>query len=145
VKRRVANTSSWATALYSSQTYSEQKADEVMALVRIALQRMLDGTAEPGHFMRCGSAVNIAAIRAEQIGGNAEAMEILMAAGEALKEAEGIQERHGKYGLTGPGRQRLAVAIDAYEAILRASSPRQMHLAEQELVRRLNHMQARAA
>jgi hypothetical protein len=145
MKRRPANASSWATALYSSQTYSEQKADEIVSLVRIALQRMLDGTAEPVHFMRCGSAVNMAAIRAEQIGGNGEAMEILMAAGEALKEAEGIQGRHGKYGLTGLGRLRLATGIEAYEAILRASSPRQMHLAEQELLRRLDHMQRRAA
>lgn len=143
--RRPAEKTSWALAFYSSQPYTQQKADEIMEQLRVALQLMLDGGAEQIHFIRLGVAINLAAVRCEQIDGNEQALEVLLGAGEALKAAEGIHERHGRYGLTGPGRHRLMAGIDAYEVILRASSPRQMHLAELELGRRLGRMESAAA
>lgn len=143
--KRSANLGSWALALYSSKPYPEADADKLVNVVRVALQLMLDGTAEAVHFMRCGCAINVAAVRAEQIGSNEEAMKSIWEAAEALTDAEGIHARHGKYGLTGPGRGRLAAGIDTYEAILRASSPRQMHLAEKELMRRLNQRERQMA
>lgn len=145
MKRRTANPFSWTTALWSSVPHTDQKATELMNATRAALVRLLDGTAEDKHFMRLGVDINLAAIRAGQIGATQEVTDILNAAGEALKDCERFHGAGGRYGLTGPGRQHLAAGIDAYEAILRASSPRQMHLAEQELGRLLSRMEARAA
>lgn len=139
------NPQSSMVALWSSQPHSKEKADELMNVTRTALVRMLDGTAEDRHFMRLGVDVNLAAIRAQQIGATEQVVEVLTAAGEALKEAEGIHERHGRYGLTGLGRQALSDGIDAFEEILRASSPRQMHEAEKALAVALRRMERAAA
>ncbi len=144
MKRR-ANPASFAFIVQSSQPFSEARATVIVNELRVALLRLLEGTADEIHFMRLGVAVNLAAIRAEGMENNAGAVEILMAAGEALKEAERINDVHGRYGLTGPGRHALAQGVDAYEVVLRASSPRQMHLAEQELGRRLTALERQAA
>lgn len=122
----------------ASRQYTEAAADAVMVPVRTALQRMLDGTAEPLHFTRVATAINVAGIRAQQIGQTPEVEAVLAAAGQALTESQGIHERHGRYGMTGPGRQAITAGIDAYEAILRASSPRQMHEADMALMRYLD-------
>ena len=126
----------FAEAILDSQTFSEEDATKIVNRVRLAFTRLLEGTAEPDHFITLGCAVNVATIRAEAI--DPALVKILQGAGSALMECERINDVHGRYGLTGPGRQRLAEGIDAYEAILRASSPKQMQLAETEVLRRLS-------
>jgi hypothetical protein len=140
-RKYAARPGGWAATLWSSMTHTQEAADALMVTTRVALTRMLEGTAEDKHFMRLGVDVNMAFIRANQIGATPEVVQTLTAAGEALKAAEGIFERHGKYGLTGPGRLDLMAGVDVFESILRASSPRQMHDAEQELSRHLTRLE----
>ncbi|HEY8356330.1 MAG TPA: hypothetical protein VIL30_02615 [Ramlibacter sp.] len=132
-------TNSWAVALSNSQTLTEQKATQLMESTRVALVRMLDGSADDVHHQRLGTDINVAFIRLEDDdieGEKAPTFEVLQLAGEALNFSARMRQERGRYGLTGPGRQQLADGIEAYEAILRASTPRQMENAQQELVRR---------
>jgi len=145
-KRRAnhrANLTTWAATIIDRRPFSEADATAIANKVRAALVLLLDGKADPVHFITLGCAVNIASIRAEAI--SPDLVAILAAAGEAMNECQRIHEQHGRYGLTGPGRHALAAGIDAYEAILRASSPRQMQLAEQEVLRRLGILERRPA
>lgn len=132
---RPARHTSWAETILDSRPFTEADATSIVNKVRVALQLLLEGKADELAFIRLGCAVNVASIRAEQI--DPALVEILGTAGAALTEGQRIHDTHGRYGLTGPGRHQLAAGIDAYEAILRASSPKQMQLAEQEVIRRL--------
>lgn len=134
--------SAWAERIAASRPFEEADAEKIIIQVNVAHRRLLDGTAEADHFLRLGCAVNIAAVRAEEI--DRSLIDILDAAGAALNEGQALHERHGRYGLTGPGIAQLAAGIDAYAAILRASSPMQMEQAQAEVVRRLSMKQATA-
>lgn len=133
--RRTVNPTAWASTILDRQPFSEAQATQIVNKVRVALQLLLDGQAESLHFITLGCAVNVASVRAEQIGD--ELVGILAKAGAAMTDAQRIHDTHGRYGLTGTGRQHLMAGIDAYEAILRESTPAQMQLAEREVVRRL--------
>ena len=121
----------------ASQDYTPEQAWEIVEPVRVALQSLLDGTAEDAQYRRVGSALNVAAIRTEQIAGNADAVRVLEAASHAMLECLRIKHAHGRYGLTGPAREAIKDGIDLYETILRGSTPRQMYDAERELERQL--------
>jgi len=54
----------------------------------------------------------------------------------AMVDAQGIFERHGRYGFTDPSIDAVRKGLDAYDAIARASSPVQMQAALTEVVRR---------
>lgn len=122
-------------AILDSQVFSEENATTIVNRVRIAERRLRDGTADAEHFIRLGCAVNVASMRAEEI--DVGLIEILDAAGRALMDCQDRRDRLGRYGMTGPGLIALGEGIDAYEAILRASSPKQMQAAEKEVIRRL--------
>ena len=86
----------------ASQDYTPEQAWEIVEPIRVALQSLLDGTAEDAQYRRVGSALNVAAIRTEQIAGNADAVRVLEAASHAMLECLRIKHAHGRYGLTGP-------------------------------------------
>jgi hypothetical protein len=131
----------WAQTIADSMPFIEADATAIVNRVRVALQLLFDGSADNIHVITLGCAINVAIPRAEAI--DAALADILNKAGDAVMECQRIQEAHGRYGLTGPGRLALAAGIDAYEAILRASSPRQMRDAEAEVRRRtLKQMEA---
>ena len=111
-RRRTVNPSSWAHAIMDSQPFPERDATAIVNKVRAAMVLLLEGNADPVHFITLGCAVNIASIRAEQI--SPQLVEILAEAGQALNECDRIHDTHGRYGLTGPGRQQLAAGIDAW-------------------------------
>jgi len=125
------------TPIGACQTYTPERAWEIVEPVRVALQSLLDGTAEDAQYRRVGSALNVAAIRTEQIAGNADAVRVLEAASHAMLECLRIKHAHCRYGLTGPAREAIKEGIDLYETILRGSTPRQMYDAERELERAL--------
>jgi hypothetical protein len=56
---------------------------------------------------------------------------------EALRECDRIQQKHGRYGFTGPGLVSVADAIKLYEGILRLSKSIQMQRALEEAARRM--------
>lgn len=137
-KPRRREPASWAAAIASSQPFTEAQATGIVNLVRIAWQRLREGTAEADHFIRIGCCINVASVRAEEIGSNTDVLASLAAAGAALVDCQDRRDRLGRYGLTGPGLQAVGAAIDVYEQVLRASSPKQMQLAEREVIRRLD-------
>ena len=124
-------------AILSSQPFSEADATAIVNKVRTAHQLLREGKADPQQFVTVGSAINIATIRAEQIGSSEEVQEALWLAGQFLNDCQDRHERTGTFVLPGPGLQAVASGVDLYEQILRASSPRQMQLAAQELWRRV--------
>lgn len=132
-----------------TQPHTEADVVRIMNPVQAALVCMLDGAADDKDFARLGACINLAAFRIQLTGaevGNAEAlMERLMQAGAALKEAERIKAQHGRYGLTGPGRHDLSAGVEVYRALVEASSPYQMHLAENDLWKHLGRLERQAA
>lgn len=78
-------------------------------------------------------AIGITVIRSLQIAGDGEnpTQPITRAASEAMLSIRARWERLGKWGVTGPERQALIDVVDAYEAILLASSPAQMQKAHE--------------
>jgi hypothetical protein len=129
-----------AVAISNSQPFAEADATAIVNKVRVSFERLRNGAGEQDDFLRIGCAINVAHMRAQNIGGNAEVVAILNDAGLAMHDAQDRKDRIGRYGLTGPGQHAVAAGIDAYEAILRASSPRQMHAAQEALIRRLDRM-----
>ena len=121
----------------ASQDCTPEHADGIMRPVRAALQALLDGKAGDTEYTRVGCALNVATIRAEQIGDNDAAVQVLQAASHAMLECLRIRHAHGRYGLTGPAREAIKEGIDLYETIVRNSTPRQMYDAERELERML--------
>lgn len=132
-----------------TQPHTEADVARLMNQVQPALICMLEGTANDKDFARLGTVINLSAFRIQLKGsevGNSEAlMAQLVLAGNALEEARGIRERHGRYGLTGLGRQYLADGIEVYRALVQASSPLQMHRAEEDLWQHLGRSMRRAA
>lgn len=121
----------------ASQDYTPEQAWEIVEPIRVALQSLLDGAAADKEYQRVASALNMAAIRTEQIAGNDAAVQVLQAASFAMADCLRIRQEHGRYGLTGPAREAIKEGIDLYETILRGSTPRQMYDAERELERML--------
>lgn len=135
-RRRVTNDTRWAEIILSAQQFSEADATEIVNKVRAAYVCLRDGKADDMDFIRLACAINIAGVRAEEI--DRQLIDVFDAAGAALTDCQARHERIGRYGLTGPGLLQVDAGLDAYEAIVRASSPRQMQLAEREVVRRMD-------
>lgn len=133
---------SWADAISASQVFQPDEATRIVELVRIAHGRLLKGEADLETFVRVGCAINVASVRAEAI--SPELVEILSLAGAAMNDSQERADRVGRYGLTGPGILALQDGIDAYEAIVRASSPLQMQQAADEVTRRVNLLKVSA-
>lgn len=78
-------------------------------------------------------AIGITVIRSLQIAGKGEnpTEPITRAASEAMLSIRARWERLGKWGVNGTERQALIDVVDAYEAILLASSPAQMQKAHE--------------
>lgn len=76
-------------------------------------------------------AIGITVIRSLQIAGGDEnpTTPITKAASDALRSVRARWERMGKWGVNATERQALIDVVDAYEAILLASSPAQMQKA----------------
>lgn len=120
---------------------------ELMNATQTALIRMLEGNGEMRDLTRIGRDVNIAWVRTEQIGNNAAAQSILEAAASAIEDGARLLKKHGRVGLTGPGRLALMQAVDLFREILSASTPKEMAQAEDIVVatERRIRQQAQAA
>jgi hypothetical protein len=120
------------------QPYPKARADEILLRVHSAYEHLKTGGADDDLFDRLGAAINVGLIRAEEIGGPAsEGAGVFVRAVGALIECDAMKTRHGHYGFTGPALGIMAEAIELYEAIVRASTPLQMHRAQEEVIRRV--------
>lgn len=120
-----------------NQLHDEEVVAANMVIFRAAHIRFVEGTADQRDLQKLAVECNVCwiALGNSKIEGRQEVIDRLMAAGTALEEAADIHRRHGRYGLTGPGRLALGMGVDAIELTLRATTPRQMAEAEQELHR----------
>lgn len=134
--------------------YPEAEATTILLRAREALDHLKNGGTDTDLFDRVGAVLNVGLARSEQIGGaDSPAVQAFRDAQFALMQCDTAMERHGRYGFTGAGLQAMVDAYTVYEQILRASSPRQMHMAMQECIRRMHaaqgecpsHMERKAA
>lgn len=118
-------------------------ATDIMIVLRCAFDALAGGTSDCTQFDALAAAINVGMIRAEAIDPLLE--QVMVRAADAMRECDDIFGRHQRYGFTGLGRQSVLDALDAYEQILRLSTPAQMiaatHAAKR---RRLAQMQAAA-
>lgn len=93
-------------------------------LTRESFNRLRDGQGEEADFDRVSMMTNIGLIRAEQI--DAELVEIMKRGQASLLRMRDRYQRGLAFGLDAEGLQSAPAALDAYEAIVDASSPLQM-------------------
>ena len=126
----------WDTKVLDGlQDLNEEHAVPILNLVKAAFELLRTGGGEPKHFDRLASAFNVALIRAESIDPLAE--QTMLAGIEAMQRCDGIWQRHGRFGFTGPDLVAMKDAINLYEDILRLSKPLQMEAAVEEVARRM--------
>lgn len=126
----------WDTKVLDGlQDQPEDNYHSIMSMVRTALERLKSGDADAKDFDRVGAAFNVALVRAESI--DFRAVEVMQAGVAAMEECDALQQRHRRYGFTGPGLQAVKDAMNLYEDIVRLSQPVLMELAVEEVARRL--------
>ncbi|GAB3763543.1 hypothetical protein GCM10028796_17220 [Ramlibacter monticola] len=121
--------------LAACRPMSARQVQGCMLRIHDAFAQLRGGGADQDLFDRIAVVINVGLIRSEQIG--QQGVELFQAAQKALMEAARIRCDHGRFGFTGPGLETLKEAIALYEEILAASSPRQMNLAQDEVLRRI--------
>lgn len=122
--------------IQGSKPYGEanpKAATNIMVKLRLALQRLSD-MATPDNDIQDHDelmhAMAVALVRSHEIAGsNNPCKEPLMAGVKALQRASERRGRTGRWGLDGPGITELREAVDIYEEVLMASSPKQMQKA----------------
>lgn len=122
--------------IQGSRPYGEanpKAATGIMVKLRLALQRLSD-MATPDDDIQDHDelmhALAVALVRSHEIAGSGNpCKEPLMAGVKALQRASERRARKGRWGLDGPGIQELREALDIYEEVLMASSPKQMQTA----------------
>lgn len=110
--------------LEECRPYKEIEVAHDMLKIRAAFERLKDGTADQDDFNRVGVAFNLAKIRALEIDeGLADELEKSQ---DAMMRCKERYKKHGHFGFDGCGLQACEYAIEAHEAILTESSPKQM-------------------
>lgn len=125
----------WAATLIRSSETDTGVALDIAIKLADAFNALRAGSTDDDLFDRLAAAVNVGLIRAEQIDPLLE--QTMLAARDALVACAGIHARHGRYGFRGPDLQAMTDALEAYDAIVRASTPHQMQAALDESLRRI--------
>lgn len=113
----------------------KENADSIMLLLRLAFEKLKAGTGDQEQFNRLAAATNVGLIRSEMI--DPLAAETMVRGIQALKNCSDINDRHGKFGFSGPDLICMSDALNLYEDILRLSKPIQMERAVEEVARRM--------
>lgn len=132
---RVPDKAAHLVVMFNSTQYSEQEAVEHLEVVRCAWQRLRDGVGSNVDFNTVSVQLTVADVRAQAIENNAAARAVLDAGSTALAEAVDRHAKIGRYGFDASQLVRVDAALEVFQTILRASSPRQMQTA-QELVKK---------
>lgn len=117
------------------QPFPEAEITRILLKVHDAFAQLRNGSKDPDLFDRLAAVLNVGLVRSEDIG--QQGVEVFKAAQAALMEADRIFATHLHYGFTGPGLEAMRGAIALYEEILQASTPLQMHQAQEECMRRI--------
>lgn len=104
--------------------FSASEIVNVQTPARMALQSLRDGSGIEEDFHTVAAAVNIALVRSEAI--DAECVEHCQTAQAALMRVLDRKASTGRWGLDGPARDEIHLALDLYEQILALSTPAKM-------------------
>lgn len=110
--------------LNDCRPYREDELSTDMLRIRTAFDRIKEGTADQEDFNRVGVAINLAKIRALEI--SEELADGIERGQDAMVRCKQRFEKTGRWGFDGEGLQDMAYAMEAHEAILVESSPKQM-------------------
>jgi hypothetical protein len=129
-------------AITACQPFPEAEVTRILLKVHDAFARLRNGSADPDMFDRIAAVLNVGMVRCEQIGGTPDqacnpGVATFIRAQAALMACDELYGRHKRFGFTGPGLEAMKEAIALYEQIIRESSPKRMHLAQQECMRRV--------
>lgn len=111
-----------------------EKAHEYLVL-RAALERLVDGSADTGDFDHVAMHINIVKIRALEI--DEGLADLIEQAQDAMGRAKERWLKTNRFGFDGAGLVAVREAMDAAEAIVDASSPLQMAAARDVVADRL--------
>lgn len=133
-------------AITACQPFQQAEVTRILLKVHTAFDSLSKGGSDVDQFDRMAAVLNVGLIRSESIGQGA--VDMFKRAQAALMECDDLFGRHRKFGFTGPGLEAMKDAIALYEQLLKNSTPRQMHDAQLECVRRVQagqYEQAQAA
>jgi hypothetical protein len=133
-------------AITASLPFPDAELTRILVKVHDAFACLRNGSCDVDLFDRMAAVLNVGMVRCEAIG--PEGVEVFKEAQAALMKADELFGANGRFGFTGPGLEAMKTAIELYEQILRASTPRQMADAQQECMRRVRagqYQQAEAA
>lgn len=131
----IRSTTSWALRLMQSRPMTDREAWALIEPHRCALQRLLDHVGAFDDLLLVATAINVAWMRAQAIGNNAEAIATFQAAGAACHAIEAAAEASRQFDVTPTQREALCEAIHLYDCVLRHSSIAQWQQAEHDLYR----------
>ena len=124
-KRWQKNLTSWICTIVGNKDQQEENATRIMNEIRLAFELLKSGQALISHFDTVACALNVGLARAELIDALVE--ETMQKGIDAMYSCFEINERHGRYGFTGPDILAVTDAINWYDSILRLSTPRMMN------------------
>lgn len=110
--------------LKDCRPYREEELSTDMLRIRTAFERIKDGTADHEDFNRVGVAINLAKVRALEI--SEELANGIERGQDAMVRCKERYEKTGRWGFDGQGLRDMDYAMEAHEAILVESSPKQM-------------------
>ena len=142
-KRWQKDFTSWICTIVGNKDQPQDNADKIMEGLRVAFELLKSGQAQAGHFDKVACAMNIGLARAELIDPLVE--EIMQKGIDAMYSCFEINERHGRYGFTGPDIAAVTDALNVYDNIVRLSTPRMMNDAADTVHRRCVELAKRIA
>ena len=104
-------------------------------LTREAFGRLIDGSGAEDDFDRLAMQINVGMIRAESI--DSGLLQTMRTGQDAFVRMRESYQESGSFSFDGSGLDDAANALDAYEAVLDASSPLQMLAAIREAYKRI--------
>ena len=110
--------------LDACRPYAESELAHDLLRIMACYERLKDGTADEEDFNRVAVAINLAKVRALEI--DQTLADELEKAQDAMMASKERRLKRGRFGFDGPGLQAMEYAIEAHEAIVTASSPKQM-------------------
>jgi hypothetical protein len=121
-------------AIAASQPMPEDQVTRIMIKIHDSFAHLRSGGTDVDLYDRLAIVMNVGMVRSEEIG--QAGVDVFKAGQLALIDADRFHSTHGRYGFTGRGLEAMREAVALYGEILAASSPLQMHQAQQEVMRR---------
>lgn len=122
-------------ALANSSEIDYSDATAIVNRTRAAYEALKCGSSDTKDYDRVGWALNVAYVRAADI--DERLCDILAVVADVLLAARARFDQLGRFGFRGDELQAMNRGMEIYEEILRNSSPRQMHEADDAVERSL--------